>query len=118
MTTEYTARKKNACLSHRFHDKSFIEKQRSKTPHPDKDKIIDYLMSGEVVGESSMFDEEAKKHVGTTIRTDGVWRWDDVLRSEVHLKNFQIGEPFLNHMKENNWEVPELDLDDQRTFDS
>ena len=47
----------------------------------------------------------------------GEWIWDDVLTLNVISKNLRIDDSFLQHMKDNNWEVPELDLDDPKTFE-
>lgn len=86
-------------------------------PHPDKDKIIDYLRSGELYGQTSAQDHVTGEWEGVDIWTDGEWIWDNLLIENVQFSNWKIADSFLQHMKNNNWEVPELDLDDPKTYE-
>ena len=109
--------KKNACMRYRFNDKDFIERLSGAGDFPNKDNIVNYLRSGELFGQASVQNKTTGMREGVNIYTDGEWIWDNVLTEYVLLKNFKIGESFLHHMKNNNWKVPELDLDDPTIYD-
>ena len=49
--------------------------------------------------------------------TDGVWEWDDILIKYVLRKNLKIDDSFLLHMKDNNWTVPELNINDPELYE-
>jgi len=110
-------KKKNACLHDSFNDTAFIKRLCQEPPHPDKDKIIDYLESGVLFGQTSVHDNMNGESFGTTILTDGTWIWDNLLTEYVENRNLKIEDAFLQHMKNNQWEVPELDMDDPRTYE-
>jgi len=110
-------KKKNACMLYRINDKDFIERLSSGAPYPDKDKIVEYLLSGELYGQTSVQDKVAGRGRGTSLWTDGQWVWDDILIEFVNRKNLKIGNCFLQHMKDNNWTVPEIDLTDPKTYE-
>jgi len=96
--------KKSACLYH--HNKKWKEWPDNDNPHPDKDKILNYLWSGALYGETSYRNPDTGEWEGVSIQTDGEWEWDDLLMLYVKCKNVKIPDSFLQHMKDNNWEVP------------
>jgi len=55
---------------------------------------------------------------GVKLFTDGVWVWDNLLLILVRKFNFQLDDAFVQHMKENQWEVPEFDLADPEILKS
>ena len=98
--------KKDARMGYRLDDKRLFKGN----PHPDKDKIVNYLRSGELEGQTSFRDPVTGQWEGLNIWTDGEWEWDDLLIESIQFSNWKIDDSFLQHMKDNNWEVPELDI--------
>ena len=95
--------KKNACLYHYY--KKWKEWPTNDSPHPDKDKILNYLYSGALYAQTSYRNPDTGEREGVSILTDGEWEWDCLLRLLVECKNFKIDDAFLQHMKDNNWEI-------------
>ena len=133
-------KKKDACLLYHTDDRGSIESHCSKEPYPDKDKVLHYLLSGELYGQTKGWRpyatsdinlirlerlEDGTRVQGNTISewetisiwTDGEWIWDNILLNYVEFKNFKIDDSFLQHMKNNQWQVPELDLDDPKLYE-
>jgi len=100
--------KKNACLYYQGWDnKGRIESLSNDNPHPDKDKILDYLVSGEWDGQiCSAWNSIFGEYESVFLWTDGEWIWDEYLITYFRDKNFKIPDAFLQHMKDNNWIVP------------
>jgi len=100
--------KKNARLYYEGWDNiGRIKSLSNDNPHPDKAKILDYLVSGEWDGQicsawNSIFGESES----VFLWTDGEWVWDEYLITYFRDKNFKIPDDFLQHMKNNNWLVP------------
>jgi hypothetical protein len=99
--------KKNARMGYHIDNKRLFKGN----PHPDKDKIVVYLLSGELEGQTSIRNPVTGQGKGLNIWTDGEWKWDDFLIENVKINNWKIDDSFLQHMKDNYWEVPELYLD-------
>ena len=115
--SESAMKKKNACLVYRLDDTDFIKKISAGSPHPDKKRVLDYLHSGEIFGQTSAYDPTTGEPRGDNLWTDGEWVWDDLLTEQVFLRNFKIDDSFLQHMKNNNWEVPEIDFDEIKDYE-
>ena len=110
-------KKKSACLSDRFNDKGFIKRLSGGTPHPDKDKIIEYLRSGVLWGQTSVYDQTTGQKEDVSILTDKEWLWDNLSIEQFILEDFQFGDSFLQHMKSKNYEFPELDPKDPKIYE-
>ena len=93
-------------------------------PCPDADKILDYLYSGALISEAYVVSKrgeswkEPDEGFRTIHYTDGVWVWDNLLIDFVRYKNFRIDDEFVQHMRENQWQVPEIDMNDPKTYES
>ena len=98
--------KKNACIGSNYSD-SLFKYLSSDNPHPDKDKILTYLVSGEWDGQRcSAWNSISGEYESVSLWTDGEWVWDEYLITYFRYNNFKISDAFLQHMKNNNWVVP------------
>jgi len=113
-------KKKNVCISEVANKMSyidFIKKYSGSDTYPDKDKIVEYLLSGELYGQTSWRNPATGRGEGVNIWSDGAWVWDDVFTECVQHNNLRICDSFLQHMKDNNWIVTEIDLEDPKIFE-
>jgi len=109
--------KKRECIYYRRDLKAYIESNSYSESPPNKDKILDYLNSGELYAQSSYYDPDYNQGMGTTLYTDGEWVWDDVLIKYFQRNSIKISEPFLLHMESKNWILPELDIFDPTIYE-
>jgi hypothetical protein len=81
--------------------------------HPEADRIISYLESGEVLATTgSMVDDYldvSRQGVARLeIVTDGVWVWPRDLAYYVREHRVKLPEEFVAHMRAQHWEPPAL----------
>jgi len=92
--------KKNACLYYSdldFHDKGIIKWFSCDYPHPDKDKILTYLCSGEWDGQiCSAWNPKLREYKSVDLWTDGEWVWDEYLIDHVWEKTLKSTMFFYN----------------------
>jgi hypothetical protein len=89
---------------------SLSESVRSQ-PHPEENKIIDYLNSGEFIIavptiEFDILSDEKKFSGSPSIKTDSVWVWVNFLSYYVEEYHIELPDAFIQDMKANNWKMP------------
>ena len=120
-------KRKDHCLDFTddFIDLDAIKDKILSKPQKNEDKILSYLKSGHFVwliralafdwflpenldflsGESPY---KPVRSVRVHIYTDGEWNWDTVLTYYVENYHYKVSDEFVEHMKKNNWQVPQL----------
>jgi hypothetical protein len=103
-----------------YHDYIWPQEIVSDEPVENAKEIAEYLKQGVVAtywkGYSSC--RICDKRLGTTCKTDGTFIWPDMLDHYVTDHNIVLPEEFVNHIKENNYEVPESAKDfDERKYE-
>ena len=91
-------------------EKTHIESRIQKNPQQDQDKIVAYLNSGvDTMSFKGIVEDcfDGSEIFGPCFCTDTVWHWDNVLTHYVEKYNYKISNEFYNHMKQNNWKIPE-----------
>jgi hypothetical protein len=123
-------------LPHGMQDGLSIRESVSSTPHPDKERIVNYLRNGWVflsqlfegsVGTEhdsevemcvDMLSDNKEKICPLRQLTDGVWAWPNDLGYYVYKYDVALPDEFVDHMSKNNWSVPDLtDEEFQRVID-
>ena len=97
-----------------WNDKVFIEGKIQDKPQRDEDKILKYLKSGNPIAAcaSAIFDLfKPEIRIQTNSYTDTVWDWHDTLIYYVENYHYKVSEEFVNHMRQNNWQVRQLTKD-------
>lgn len=100
---------------------SLLEAVRSE-PHPDEQKILNYLRSGVVfvvipMIVKNILHTECPDQVPAYIATDGVWAWPNDLQLYVSMDHVRVAEEFLSHMASQQWRVPSEESMSLREFE-
>ena len=87
-----------------------------------EDKIIEYLNRGVAycitAGLVSDILDESRGIIGSLeILTDGEWAWPSDLSYYVNLYHVELDINFINHIKENDWTVPNINETDLLKFE-
>ncbi|MBO4165282.1 hypothetical protein [Micromonospora antibiotica] len=96
-----------------------IHAQLAPRPLPDADRVVRYLRDGhgliDVMGAESDALGSGRHIVGgASVLTDGEWLWRDDLRFYVETYHARLPEDFLAAIRANNYEIPELRVEDLR----
>lgn len=86
---------------------------RRPEPWPEQAKVVAYLRAGEMTTfcpgfEDDVF-EQGTESGNSGMRSDGVYRWPDVLAYYVERYNVRLPDAAIAHMRENGWRPPQAD---------
>lgn len=78
-------------------------------------EIINYLNNGKVFciapgGVCDVLDESKGVIESLEILTDGEWIWPSDLSYYLQNYHIKLDEPFIEHIKKNNWKIPDVDI--------
>jgi hypothetical protein len=88
-------------------------------PSKDEEKIVSYLENGVklFLTPLEVRDWLSSDEIfvgGASIRTDGKWFWRDYLAYFVKTYHFDLPTEFIEHARNNNWEVPVITIEQER----
>jgi hypothetical protein len=90
-----------------------LQEMGGSLPYPDQVNILSYLKSGKefitCLGLTSDVLNPSSEMIAPHVLTDGVWAWSLDLEYYVRKYYVQLPELFLHHMRENEWQVPDID---------
>ena len=73
-------------------------------------KIINYLNNGKIFCIAPVLDESKGVIGSLEILTDGEWIWPSDLSYYLQNYHIKLDEQFIDHIKKNNWKVPDVDI--------
>lgn len=105
-------------LSHDHADGPSLRESIGDVARPNEGKLVSYLRNGTLaISSPGPVWDTIDKHgpIGTaSIRTDGVWAWPEVLAHYVEVYHVLLSREFLDHVARNNWQVPEVTIEQLR----